>query len=215
MAEFIDINDLGLEDEPLGDNFDATANSFSGPPPLPKATFTVSVAFREKDPGKQWAELAYNEEKGFGPGKYLATKLVLTVLDGEHEKRRIFDDFVSTGVWNGSTSTIASILHLLGRGDDVVRLSREGKGHMELARLFSQAIASEPTLRVAVDWEGRVKNEETGKYETLYKTMTEFPQRKDGTNDPVIRDENDTTIGQARLKVKRYYAAPTGAGAVA
>lgn len=208
---FVDINNLGLEDEPLGDGFNPSANSFSGPPPLPKGTYLCSVTFRETDSSKQFQEKEYKTDKGHAPGKYFATKLVGTVISPtEFEKRKIFDDFVSTGVWQDDTSTIASILHVLGRGDEVVAIATSGGGHASIARLFSTAIAAEPLLRLSVDWEGRVKGED-GNYTTLYKTMTDFKQRTDGTYDPVIRDAEGNQIGVARLKVKGYFAAPNAA----
>lgn len=214
MSEFIDINDLGLEDEPLGEGFDPSANSFAGPPPLPKGTYVCSVKIREADPSKQFQEKDYRTEKGHAAGKYFATKLVSTVLAPEASaKRKIFDDFVSTGIWQDDTSTIASILHVLGRGEEVIRLVQEGGGHRALARLFAMTMAGEPTLRVSVDWQGRVKNEETGNYDTIYKTMTDFRQREDGSYDPVIKDGEGNQIGVARLNVKGYFAAPQGASA--
>lgn len=210
---FVDINNLGLEEEPLGEGFDPNANSFAGPPPLAKGTYVASVAFREADSSKQFQEKEYKTDKGHAPGKYLATKLVATVKSPETVAgRKIFDDFVSTGIWQDDTSTIASILHVLGLGDEVGRVAREGGGHFALARLFANVIAGEPTLRVSVDWEGRVKQED-GSYETVYKTMTDFRQREDGTYDPIIRDGEGNQIGQARLKIKGYFAAPSTATA--
>lgn len=205
---FIDINNLGLEEEPLGADFDPSANAFAGPPPLPKATYVCSVAFREKDPAKLFQEKDYKTDNGHEAGRYLATKVVATVASPtEFAKRKIFDDFVSTGVWGDTSSKISSILHLLGRGDEVIAVVRAGGGHQAIARLFASALAGEPTLRVSVDWEGRIK-EADGSYTTLYKTMTDFRQREDGSYDPVIRNAEGEQIGVARLKVKGYFAAP-------
>jgi hypothetical protein len=210
---FVDINNLGLEDEPLGADFNPSANSFSGPPPLPKGTYLSSVAFREADQSKRFQEKEYKTDKGHAPGLYYATKLVATVVSPtDFAGRKIFDDFVSTGVWQDNTSTIASILHVLGRGEEVVNIAKTGGGHKAIARLFAVALAAEPLLRLSVDWEGRVK-EEDGTYTTLYKTMTEFKQREDGSYDPIIRDAEGNQIGVARLKVKGYFAAPNALAA--
>lgn len=213
-SNFVDINNLGLQDEPLGDGFDPNANAFSGPPPLPKGNYVCSVAFRESDPEKQFQEKEYRTDRGHSAGRYFATKLIGTVISPtEYEGRKIFEDFVSTGIWRDDTSTIASILHLLGRGEEVSQIVAEGGGHLALARLFSQALSAEPRLTLRVDWEGRVKNEDTDQYDTIYKTMTEFRQRPDGTYDPVIKDGEGKQIGVARLKVKGFASAPNAATA--
>lgn len=210
---FIDINDLGLVEEPLGEDFNPSANAFSGPPPLPKGKYTVNIAFREQDPSKQFQEREYKTDRGHEAGKYFSTKLVGIVARPEENKgRRVFDDFVSTGIWRDDTSAIASILHLLGRGEEVVAIARRGEGQLALCRLLSQTLAANPLIGMSIDWEGRVKNPETGQYDNLYSTMTEFRQRDDGSYDPQIKDVEGNVIGVARLKVKNYFAA---AGAVA
>lgn len=199
---FVDINNLGLEQEPLGDDFDPNANSFSGPPPLDKGKYIVQPAFREQDPAKRFIERDYKTDKGHAPGKYLQTRLVLTVVSPEEKAgRKIFDDFVSTGIWMDDTSKIASILHLLDFSDAVA----EAEGQQDLCRALSNALASNPSIGVNIDWEGRVKNEQGG-YDTIYKTQTEFQTRKDGTYDPAIKD-GDEVIGGARTKIKGYFKA--------
>ncbi len=212
---YVDINDLGLADEPLGSDFNPNANAFSGPPPLEKGKYIVNIGFRDADPSKQFQERNYNTDKGHEAGKYFSTKLVGVVTRPEDKAgRRIFDDFVSTGIWRDDTSTIASILHLLGRGEEVAALARRGEGHLGLCRLLSKALAANPLIGINVDWEGRVKNDD-GTYDDLYKTMTEFRQREDGTYDPRITDGEGNVIGVARLKVKGYFKAPSGATASA
>lgn len=201
-STFVDINNLGLEEEPLGEEFDANANAFSGPPPLMKGTYVVDIAFREADPSKQFEKKQYRGKSG----SYLATKLVGTVVQPEDKAgRKIFDDFVSTGIWRDETSTVASLLHLLGRSDEV----KAATNHEDLARSLSLALASNPRVRMRVDWKGRIKNPTSGEYEDLYKTMTDFKQRDDGSYDPNIYGEDGVTvIGRAQLKVRGYSAAP-------
>lgn len=209
--QFIDINDLGLEEEALEGDFNPNANEFAGFALLPKGRYIGSLQFREQDPSKQFIEKDYSARSGKS-GKYEATKLVTIVTDpDEYAKRRVFDDFVSTGIWNSDSSKISSILHLLGRSQEVT----EARTHRDLSRALANAVAGQPVIGVVVDWEGRVKNTETGEYEDLYKTMTQFRQKEDGTYDPEIKDGEGNVIGKARLRVVKYFAAPSGASAVA
>lgn len=211
-TKYVDINNLGLEEEELGSEFNAESNAFAGLPPIPKGKYIGTLSFRDADPGKQFTEKEYNTAKTGKSGKYEATKLVTTVTSpAEFDKRKVFDDFISTGLWNeDDTSKIASLLHLLGRSPEVTA----ARTHRDLSRALANAIAGQPSVGVVVDWEGRIKNAE-GNYETIYKTMTQFRQRDDGTFDPVIRDAEGKEIGRARTKVKAYFAAPSGANAVA
>lgn len=206
MSEFVDINNLGLAEEPLGEEFDATSNAFSGPPLLSKGTYTVSAQMREADPSKQFEKREYKGKSGI----YYSTRLLLTITQPEDVAgRKIFDDFCASGIFGDrDTSTIASLLHLLGRSDEVAAAD----SHEALCRSFALALQSNPTVRVRVDWEGRVKRED-GTYETIYKTMTDFRQRDDGSYDPEIKDAEGKVIGKARLRVKGYFAAPSGAAA--
>lgn len=210
-SKFIDINDLGLEEEPLGGDFDPNANSFSGPPPLDKGKYVVLPAFAEADPSKRVIERQYKTDKGHAPGRYLSTRLIMTVVSPEGKAgRKFFDDFVSTGIWMDDTSKVASILHLLGFKDAV----SEAKSHEDLMRALGNALSGNPVIGVTLDWEGRVKNDDGG-YDTIYKTQTEFPVRKDGTYDPVITDGEGNVLGNARTNVKGYFKASGQAAASA
>lgn len=212
MSEnFIDINNLGLEEEELGGDFNPNSNEFEGPPLLQKGRYLGQLAFRQQDPEKLFVEKEYNEAKTGKKGKYEATSLVVIVTQpSEFTNRRIFDDFVSTGIWNGDSSKVSSILHLLGRSAEV----SEARTHRDLSRSLAAAVAGSPAIGVNIDWEGRVKGLD-GNYETVFKTMTQFKQRADGTYDPNIYDAEGNVIGKARLKVKGYFAAPSGASAIA
>jgi hypothetical protein len=205
-AKFIDINDLQLSDEVM-DGFDPSANQYAPPAPIPPAIYLVRLGFAENDAAKRWFQLGYNKEKY--PEKaargafYLKTRLVGVVTEGEFEKRRVIDPFVSTGIFDGSrtpgTSAVASLVHVLGRGDEL----RADIGQFELAQLFENCLATEPIVRVQTDWEATF-SKEAGRKQT--KGIKNFPTDAHGKPTHLLIDPvtNDRVAGYA--VITRYFA---------
>lgn len=172
-----DINNLQLSDDVL-DGFDPTANQFAAPPPVKAGLYTASLFFANDDEAKRWFPIAYNADKY--PSKegksYSKTRLVGRIIapGAEFDGRKVQDGFCSTGIFgNQTTSKVASLIHLFGRGDDLQAVHTDG----DLRKLFEQCIAAEPVVRIVTNYECNFGKE--GNYETV-RGADGFPKDDNG-----------------------------------
>ena len=152
--KFVSLNDFDPADTGVTEEFNPNANPFAFAPPTP-GRYLVKLSFTEQDPEKRWEVKPYNAAKY--PEKaglyYLATRLSGQIAEGDFEGRFVNDGFVSTGIFgNQQTSTIAGILR--NAGYDLTGLNGATL-HKDMAQMFEEYIASEPTCTVRVDWEWR------------------------------------------------------------
>jgi hypothetical protein len=145
--KFVNLDELA--DTQGEETFDPNANQFAFAPPTP-GKYLVELSFTEQDPEKRWEVRSYNPTKyPEKEGKtYLSTRLSGRIVEGPFEGRFVNDRFVSTGIFNSGTSTVASILRQA--GIDVTPYMNDP--HKGLAKAFEQYIAGEPTMYVMVDW---------------------------------------------------------------
>ncbi len=165
-TQTIDINNLKLSDE-IMDGFDPTANQFAAPPPVKASLYTATLSFATDEAEKRWFPIAYNGDKY--PDKagkvYSKTRLIgrISQPGGEFDGRRVQDPFCSTGIFGQqTTSKVASLIHLFGRGDDLTNVRTDG----ELRELFEQCLAGEPQVRIVTSFEWQGKDTD-GNYVTV------------------------------------------------
>lgn len=180
-----DINNLVLSDDVL-EGFDPNANQFAAPPPVKAGLYTASLSFATDEAEKRWFPIAYNAEKY--PAKagktYSKTRLIGTLIQpgGEFDGRRVQDPFCSTGIFgNQSTSKVASLIHLFGRGEDLNNVRTDG----DLRSLFEECLAAEPQVRVVTDFEWTGSKE--GGYQII-RGKANFPVDENGNIIPVLKD---------------------------
>ena len=190
------INDLVLAEE----EFDATANEYAPPKPVTPAFYNVRLSFREEDPDRRFRTIAYSAKYPTKEGKgYKVTELLGTIVDegSEFQGRRLVDDFMSTGIFNRSTSSMASLILTLG-GELI-----GNEGHEELCTVLEGLMAADPIVRVKSNWAWRGSKE--GGYVKI-RGQKNFPKDEDGNPTHIIEDEatGDKIAGYGTIE--RYVA---------
>lgn len=193
---FVTINEIEGTDADM-EGFDAAADAYAPPPPVKYGQYVGSIAFSETDPEKRWEEKTYNKDKY--PEKedqvYYVTRLVGTIGEGPYTDRRVYDSFMSTGLFNQGTSSVASLLKALGFDLSDVRKQTE------LMKLLEGALASDPTCGFTVDWEWRGSAE--GGYKRI-RGHRNFPAGPDGEPTHLLEDEATGETIPARAVITRY-----------
>jgi len=178
MADYIDLDDASLESEEVP--FDPDADPFAGIDPVPAETYLVKLAFKE---GVGWD----GNRNDNGQLTSLWTQLVLTIADGDHENRKIFD-MASTMVNDSGTNKVAGILKALGYEEEL----KGARNHQDLAKLLGKALLSEPTCHIDLDWiwkvnTGQKNAKNKDKYKVVKRGMVKnAKQRQNGTYDPIL-----------------------------
>jgi hypothetical protein len=195
--QFVNINDIEGETDMEG--FDPSANAYAPPPPIEKGDYVGTLTFASDNPEERWEKKFYGDkypEKQARKEFYFVTRLVGTITEGNYEGRKVFDDFMSTGIFNNPTSSVASLLKELGYDLDNVRKQTE------LCQLLEQALAGEPLMSFHVDWKWR------GSAEGGYKRIN--GQKKiyeaAGKETHLVEDDATGEAIPARAVITRYRA---------
>lgn len=160
--EFVDINDPSFIDGELpefDDEKDPLAFSV-----VRDGIYNAEIDFAEQDAAKHWTQ------RDGDRGKYLSTRLAARILDGAYANRLVYDGFVSTMVFDGTTK-VAKVIKAC--GGDV----RGANSSVEQARRLSQLLPARAKVRV------RVTAQEEDVKKPFYKSEKQFPQKDDGTPD--------------------------------
>lgn len=160
--EFVDINDPSFVEGDLPD-FDDEKDplAFSI---VRDGVYQVEIDFAEQDAAKRWTK------RNGDRGEYLSTRLAARILDGPYANRFVYDGFVSTMVFDGTTK-VAKVIKSV--GGDV----RGARSSVEQARRLSQLLPARTKVRV------RVTAQEEDVKKPFYKSEKQFPQKEDGTPD--------------------------------
>lgn len=187
-AEFVDINDPSFTDgelEGFDDQKDPLAFSV-----VRDGIYNVELDFAEQDAGKRWAQKT--SESGT---RYLVTRLAARILDGQYANRIVYDGFVSTMVFDGTTGVAKALVAVGGN----VAGAREGG---EQARRLSQSLPARCRVQV------KVEAREDGAKKAFLKSEKKFPEKEDGTPDfqKVADGEGPEFGGQVYVQssIKRY-----------
>jgi hypothetical protein len=197
--QFVNINDIEGETDMEG--FDPSANAYAPPPPVEVGEYTGTLTFANNNPEERWEKRFYKAEKY--PEKaareeyYFVTRLMGTITtEGTYEGRRVFDDFMSTGIFNNPTSSVASLLKELGYDLDNVRKQTE------LCQLLEQALAGEPQVKFYVNWEWKGSAE--GGYQRIRGQKKIFEAA--GKDTHIVEDPDTGEAIPARAIITRYRA---------
>jgi hypothetical protein len=149
--QFVSLGDIP-EGEDFMEGFDPTADAYAPPAPVAPSTYLGTITFAVDDPEQRWERKTYNAEKY--PERegqaYYVTRIKGRITDGgQYDNRVVFDDFMSTGIFNSGTSGVASLLKQLGY--DLSNVTKQ----TQLCQLLEQALAGEPQVKFTTDWEWR------------------------------------------------------------
>lgn len=187
--EFVDINDPSFAEgelEGFDDQKDPLAFSV-----VRDGIYNVEVDFAEQDPQKRWSKRTGDR------GDYFSTRLAARILDGPYANRLVYDGFVSTMVFDGTTK-VAKVIKAV--GGEV----RGANSSVEQARRLSQLLPARARVRV------KVTAQEEDVKKAFYKSEKQFPEKEDGTPDfeKVAQSEGPEHGGQVfvRSEIAGYMA---------
>ena len=175
QAKTVNLADLTLQNEEsvaINEN----ADHFAKPAPPPDGKWRVKLNIKD------------GEWKDGTPGK--AGKPALTcslnakiIKPGEKwDGRMLFDNFVSTMIRpETGTSKISAIYKLLRKDNPEIPALPAQITRVELAKMFSDVLAGEPTIGVESRWHAQYdtgEKDDRGKtiYKTVYRGMKKFPK---------------------------------------
>lgn len=162
--EYVDINDPQFaEDAEIG-GFDDEKDPLEFTI-VRDGVYNVEVDFAEQDPQKRWSQREGNDSS-----KYLSTRLAARILDGPFANRIVYDGFVSTMVFDGTTK-VAKVIRACG-GE-----IKGAKTSINQAKRLTQLLPARARVKVAV------RAQEADVKKPFYKSESQFPQKDDGTPD--------------------------------
>jgi len=189
----VDLSDLSLSTEPLGDDFNPEADAFSMPPPPDDGVHRVSLGYGS-------ARVQQGVAK---TGKmYIMFHLQMNPVD---EKGWAVFDRPSTMVFGSSgTSRVAGIIKAVtgqpAKSRDVVSLAKE----------LDALIQGERTVKVETQWVASCNHgEDGGKYKVFKRGQTKFPKLGGATNgnvrySPEIECPKCRAVVNAQAQVNKY-----------
>lgn len=186
--EFVDINDPSFAEgelEGFDDQKDPLAFSI-----VRDGIYNVELDFAEQDVNKRWARKVSKQGT-----PYLVTRTAARILDGPFANRIVYDGFLSTMVFDGTTGVAKAIVAV---GGNVAGARAEG----EQARRLSQLLPARCRVQT------KVEAREEGADKPFIKSERKFPEKEDGTPDfqKVLDGEGPEFGGQVYVeaKIKRY-----------
>lgn len=191
----VDLNELQLEDDDLGSDFNPDADAFSGPPPPPDGIAFVKLRlFKGGD-----------TPTGFSVGQtrngdsYIMARIEARIVDegGPFHDRPLFDRQSTAKRTGSGTCGIAGVLKAL--GEAVPRTI----GKRELAVMLRDVLEQEPMCRIEHQWQGRAQTgtDDNGRpiYRTVKRGMKKFPQNEDGSYNHVFEHDGEEVVAQATI----------------
>lgn len=191
----VDLNDLSLDTEPLGDDFKPGEDAFQMPPPPDDGLHRVKLGYGQD----KWKQGVSKTGK-----KFLMAHLQLTPVD---EKGWAVFDRPSTMVLNSGTSRAAGIILA------VTGQPAQARDIAGVARELDKLVQAERVVKVETLWEASCNHGvEGGKYDTVKRGQTKFrPLRAQANGKPAAYDPqiecpkcHMTVSAQARV-VKYVY----------
>ena len=188
---------------------DPNADPYAGPPPPNDGEHLVKVTYGSDDPEKRWQK---RTDKRNGT-IYYATSIISRVIapQNEDDNKAVFDNFVSTQMYRGTSKVIGLISALRG---DVTQIS----SHLDQVRILDELLRGEPTCGLETYWESQHntgEKDDRGKdiWKTVmdpvtrrpYKGQKNFPRKPDGTFEHIVHSPVDGSDCPAQAKAKRYF----------
>lgn len=189
----IDLNDLSLQTEDLGMDFDPEADSFAFAPPPNDGIHRIKLGYGQD----KWKQGVSKSDK-----RYLMAHLQLIPVD---EKGWVLFDRPSTMVFGSGTNRVAGIIKAVtgqpATARDVVGLAKE----------LDALVRGERIVKVETVWEASCNHgEDGGKYQTIKRGQSKFKLVRTEANgkgnvyDPQIECPRCHAVVGAQARIIRY-----------
>ena len=191
--EAVDLNDLSLQTEELGDDFHPESDAFAFPPPPDDGIHRVRLGYGQD----KWKKGVSKADKA-----YFMAHLQLTPVD---EKGWTLFDRPSTMVFGSGTNRVAGII--------LAVTGRPAQHHdtVGLAKELDALVAGERVAKVETVWEAQCNHsEDGGKYMTVKRGQSKFKLLRKAENgsgnvyDPQIECPKCHAIVGAQARIVRY-----------
>jgi len=189
-AKPVDLNQIQLDDDDLGPDFDPTADAYAAIPPPDDAVYVVRVELdKNKSPS---GFLSGRSKQGTG---YIMANVVATIEDeGNSFNGRKYFDSLSTFVSQATGAcTMATFLEKALR----VAVPPNAK-KTELAKMLETELEGGALCRIESQWQAR-QEQDNGKWRTIKRGQARFPKNEDGTYNHILEDLPDKPVARGTI----------------
>jgi len=187
--QVVDLNDLTLEDDQMGADFDPNADAFGGVAPPPDDTeYVVKL---ELDKGRSNTGFISGKDKN--GNSYVMAYITGTITEGPFEGRKFFDNVSTTVMQSTGACSMASLL------DKALGVSVSPQiGKRELAILLRDTLEEGAFCIVETQWRASQQRAD-GTYRSVKHKMRNFPKKKDGSYDHVVISDGERCFARGEI----------------